>query len=98
MIVKLSDDAERDLLDGVAFYDQQGRDIGDYFLDSMMSDLRSLGVVGGVHAKRYGYHCMSAKRFPYAVYYFVAGEVVSVVAILDERRDPEWIKRRLKRG
>ena len=83
---------------GVAFYDHQGSDVGDYFLDSITSDLRSLSVVGGVHAQRYGYHCMSAKRFPYAVYYFVDCEVVHVVAILDERRDPDWIERRLERG
>ena len=62
-----------------------------------MADLRSLGVMGGVYAKRYGFHCMSAKRFPYAVYYFVVGELVSIVAILDERRDPNWIEWRLKR-
>jgi plasmid stabilization system protein ParE len=95
LIVKLSDDAEQDLLDGVAFYDQQGSEVGDYFLDSMTSDLRSLSVLGGVHAKRYGYHCMGAKRFPYAVYYFILDEIVSIVAILDERRDPDWIKQRL---
>lgn len=95
MIVKLSDDAEQDLLDGVDFYDQQGSEVGDYFLDSMTSDLRSLSVLGGVHAKRYGYDCMGAKRFPYAVYYFILEEIVSVVAILDEIRDPDWIKQRL---
>lgn len=98
MIVTLSDDAERDLRDGIAFYDQHGREVGGYFLDSITADLRSLCVLGGVHAKRYGFHCMGAKRFPYAVYYFVAGDIVSVVAILDERRDPDWIERRLKRG
>lgn len=98
MIVKLSDDAERDLLDGLAFYDQHGREVGDYFLDSVTANLRSLCVLGGVHAKRHGYHCMCAKRFPYAIYYFVVGDVVSIVAILDERRDPDWVEQRLGRG
>ena len=41
---------------------------------------------------------MPAKRFPYAVYYYLASDEVLVVAILDERRDPDWIKRRLDRG
>lgn len=98
MIIRLSDDAERDLVDGIAFYNQHGRDVATYFLDSLMDDLRSLSVVGGVHGKRYGYHCMGAKRFPFAIYHIVEGSAILVLAILDERRDPEWIARRLQRG
>lgn len=41
---------------------------------------------------------MPAKRFPFAIYYAVSNDTVYVVAILDERRDPEWIRRRLERG
>ena len=98
MIVRLSDDAERDLLDGIAFYDQHGWDVGTHFFDSLMDDLRSLSVVGGMHAKRYGYHCVASKRFPFAIYYIVDGSEILVVGILDERRDPQWIARRLDRG
>ena len=55
-------------------------------------------MLGGMHEKRFGYHCMPAKRFPYAVYYYIGKNEVLVVAILDERRDPDWIQRRLERG
>lgn len=55
MIVQLSDAAERDLIDGIAFYDDGDRRAGDYFLTSMQADLRSLEYLGGVHAKRHGY-------------------------------------------
>lgn len=98
MRVELSDDAEQDLLVGIAFYDQQEKGVGDYFLNAMASDLRSLSVLGGVHAIRFEYHCMPAKRFPYAIYYFMNDDVVRVVAILDERRNPDWIKDRLGRN
>jgi len=98
MIVQISDDAESDLADGVAFYDQHGLEVGDHFRDSILADLQSLSVFGGVHSKRFGYHCMAAKRFPYAIYYLANETTVFVVAILDERRDPEWIRRRLARG
>ena len=98
MIVQLSDDAERDLLDGIGFYDANDRPAGDYFLESLTADVRSLSLLGGVHSMRHGYRCMSASRFPYAVYYEVRSDVVSVVAILDERRDPEWIVGRLRNG
>ncbi len=98
MIVQISDDAERDLLDGIAFYDRHGRDVGTHFFDSLTDDLRSLSVLGGVHAVRYGYHCVGSKRFPFAIHYIVEGDDLLVVAILDERRDPQWIARRFNRG
>ncbi|TWT72654.1 type II toxin-antitoxin system RelE/ParE family toxin [Crateriforma conspicua] len=98
MIVQLSDDAERDLLAGIVFYDANDRPAGDYFFESLTADLRSLAVLGGVHSMRHDYHCMSASRFPYAVYYEVRSDVVLVVAILDERRNPDWIAERLRNG
>lgn len=98
MIVMISDDAEVDLVDGVAFYDQHGLEIGDHFCNSLLEDVQSLSVVGGVHSQRFGYYCKAAKRFPYAIYYTIDETTVFVVAILDERRDPNWIKRRLARG
>lgn len=98
MNVIVSSEAERDLSDGIAFYDQHGSDVGDHFRDSLVADLKSLAVLGGVHAKRFDYHCMAAKRFPFAIYYTLVGSTVSVIAILDERRDPEWIEYRLNRG
>ncbi|MFN9988278.1 MAG: hypothetical protein ACK52S_22215 [Pirellula sp.] len=38
---------------------------------------------------------MSSKKFPFAIYYFIDHEQVNVVAILDERQDPESISSRL---
>ena len=35
------------------------------------------------------------KRFPFAVYYLIEEETIDVYAILDCRRDPEWIVKRL---
>ena len=97
MIVRISDDAEVDLAAGAAFYDQHGPDVGDHFCDSLLTDIDSLSVIGGVHSKRFGFHCMATKRFPYAIYYTMDAETVSVIAVLDERRDPKWIQQRLDR-
>ena len=96
LTVELSNEAEQDLLDGVRFYDRNGREVGSYFLQSIASDLRSLSILGGVHRKAYGYHRMTAKRFPFSIYYRVDGGVVRVMAILDERRSPESIAKRLR--
>lgn len=98
MNVQVSEDAERDLSTGIAFYNQNGSQVGDHFRNSLIADLQSLSLLGGVHSKRFGYYCMAAKRFPFAVYYLCDEVTVSVVAVLDERRDPNWIQRRLSHG
>lgn len=65
---------------------------------STMTTAEKLAVLGGIHSKRFGCHCMPAKHFPFAIYYSMSESTVFVVAILDERRDPDWIDSRLKRG
>ena len=50
-----------------------------------------------MHEIAYGLHRKLAERFPFAVYYRVSESLVDVVAILDCRRDPDAIARRLGR-
>lgn len=40
---------------------------------------------------------MLSKRFPFGIYYEVEEDVAYVYAILDLRRDPLWIRKRLSR-
>ena len=44
----------------------------------------------------YGYHCMPASRFPFAIYYRVKNKRVQVVAILNCRMSPDRIRQRLQ--
>jgi len=60
------------------------------------SDIDSLKLYAGVHRKVFGYHPLLSQRFPYAVYYSVEVEVIYVRAVLDCRRDPAWLRARLK--
>jgi hypothetical protein len=85
-----------DLNEGKDFYDQREAGVGDYFWDSLVADIESLIIYAGIHNKRYGLHRMLAKRFPYAIYYEIKGEIAYVVAVLPMRRDPAWIKNKLK--
>jgi len=88
--------AEQDLLDGFAFYERQQVGIGIYFLDSLSADIDSLMIYAGIHAKPYGrFYRSLSKRFPFAIYYDVAGDEVTVAAVLDCRGNPDSIKRRL---
>ena len=88
--------ASRDLIEGYRFYEMQAEGVGAYFLDSLYSDIDSLIISAGMHSVHFGkYHCLLSKRFPFAVYYRVEEETVLVYAILDCRRRPAWIRKRL---
>ena len=60
------------------------------------SDLDSLILFAGIHQIYFGFHRMLSKRFPFGIYYEVEGDVVYVYAILDLRREPLWIRKRLR--
>ncbi len=98
MLVRILDAAERDLEDGYNFYEQQSPNLGSYFLDSLYSDIDSLSYFGGIHKVVFGYHRLLSKRFPFAIYYKILEDVVIVSAILDCRRNPSWIRKKLMKG
>jgi hypothetical protein len=89
-------EARDDLIAGFRLYEHQPPDLGSYFRESILGDIDALAVHGGVHAKVFGYHRSLSKRFPFAIYYRVEADVVRVRAILDCRRNPSWIRRRVR--
>lgn len=52
MKVRILNEAEQDLIDGILFYDAQSPGLGDYFLDSLSADIDSLHWYGGIHPVR----------------------------------------------
>ena len=97
MKIKLLSSALDDLTNGRLFYEKQGEGVGEYFFDSLFSDIDSLSLYAGIHPKFYGYHRMLSKRFPYAVYYKIERQtVVEVWRVLDLRSNPSKIKKSLK--
>jgi len=96
MKIKLLTSAIEDLYEGRKFYEKQRGGLGEYFFDSLFSDVDSLTLYAGVHAKVFGYHRMLSKRFPYAIYYTMKEDSVLVWRILDMRRNPKKIKKSLK--
>ena len=95
MTVRITDDAEADIETGFWFYESQSLGLGEYFRSSILTDIDSLAFFGGVHPKVRDWHCVQAKRFPIAIYYECDGTSVTVVAVLDARRNPSWIERKL---
>jgi len=96
MTVQILPSATADLENGRVFYDRQGEGLGQYFLDSLFADIDSLTLYGGIHPVHWGYHRMLSKRFPYAVYYRVNGEIVVVWRVLDCRQNPRKTRRALQ--
>jgi hypothetical protein len=97
MNIVVLEDAADDLDAGRRFYESRGEGVGDYFVESILSDLDSLVLYAGVHPKHYGFHRMLSKRFPFGVYYEVEQGNVYVYAILDMRRDPLWVRKELNK-
>jgi plasmid stabilization system protein ParE len=87
--VRISSSAEADLLNGFVFYERQQTGIGSYFLDSLFADIDSLALFAGLHPRHSTrLHRTRSKRFPFAIYYELVGDAVTVIAILDYRQDP----------
>ena len=97
MTIELTTSAQNDLVAGYEFYAEQLNTVGEYFLDSLFSDIDSLIVYAGIHPVMNGYHRMLAQRFPFAIYYKVEAECIRVYRILDCRQNPARIRRRLRK-
>ena len=66
MRIEILSEANEDLLKGYYFYERQAPNLGDYFLDSLYSDIDSLLVSAGIHPRVYERHRSPYKRFSYA--------------------------------
>ena len=96
MKIRIRGSASRDLVEGYKFYEKQAEGVGNYFLDSLYSDIGSLVISAAMHSVHFGkYRRLLSKRFPFAVYYQVMDQTVLVYAVLDCRRRPAWIRNRL---
>ena len=97
MKIEILDEAQQDLLEGFHFYERIELGLGSYFFNSLLSDIDSLLVYGGIHPIVFGYYRALSKRFPFAIYYEFQQDLVQVYAVLDCRRNPTWIRQRLQR-
>ena len=92
MKIEILSSAMTDLAEGRQFYDKQSEGLGEYFFDSLFSDIDALTLYAGIHPIFYDYHRMLSKRFPYAIYYKLKEKSVATVwRVLDLRRNPKKI-------
>jgi plasmid stabilization system protein ParE len=99
MRIRLLTSAFKDLAGGRNFYERQGDGLGEFFLNSLFSDIDSLILYGGIHRKVFGFHRLLSKRFPYAIYYQLESkDTVVVYRVLDCRQHPRGTRTALKSG
>jgi hypothetical protein len=90
-VVVLAEAAE-DIEAAREFYDSVEVGLGNYFADSIITDLESLALFHGVHAKHFRFHRMLASRFPFGIYYEDSNEETRIFGVLDLRGDPSRIR------
>ena len=98
MKIKILSSAVEDLHDARMFYEAQGEGVGDYFFDTLFSDIDSLVLYAGTHPEVNGFYRLLSRRFPYAVYYKIDGDTIIVWRVLDLRRNPERNRQALQSG
>jgi len=95
--ILISEDAFGDLNEGFLFYEAQVAGLGDYFAACLRADIEGLKVTAGIHKEAQGFHRLLSRVFPHGVFYTMQSDEVTVWAIIDLRRSPEWITRRLNK-
>jgi hypothetical protein len=88
--------ADEDLRKSEEFYELQAENLGVYFFDTLIADIESLSFYGGIHVKHFGFYRMLAKRFPYAIYYYIKDDLVIVIGVLDLRSKPSTNYKKLQ--
>ena len=95
--VSLSDAARADLRKIREFYELQDTGAGDYFITGAQESLRELQSIHGVHPKRFGLFRTLIPKFHHAVFYREHSDHTEVIAVVDMRRDPKWIRCQLRK-
>jgi plasmid stabilization system protein ParE len=80
---------------GRNFYAAQAENLGDYFFDSLFSDIDSLILYAGIYQEIFGYYRLLSHRFPYAIYYKIENDNVVIWRVLDCRQEPEKTENQL---
>ena len=96
MKIRVSKRAVQQITDGSWFYENQLAGLGEYFRENILDDIRRLEITAGVHVLTdEGLFRLVSKKFPYNIYYLIEDEEVVIYAVLDSRRDPDWISEQL---
>jgi len=63
----------------------------------LLADIEGLAELHGFHSMHFFCHRALGSKFPFGIYYMNEPDDVKVIAVLDLRRDPGWIRAELRR-
>lgn len=93
--IQAEPDVDADIEAAFEWYEGEEPDLGFEFLDELRAAYRRI-LEGPLkyQAFRSGIRRALTRRFPYAIYFSIEGEVIVIVAVLHTARDPaEWQRR-----
>jgi plasmid stabilization system protein ParE len=87
--------AAADIEDAYTWYERQRSGLGDAFLDAVRAAFQSMAGHPLAHPVVHrNTRRVLLRRFPYAAYFRIYGELIVVVACIHSRRDPRRWKAR----
>jgi hypothetical protein len=96
MRIEILEEAERDLIEGFHFYENQAPGLGLYFRTNLFADIEGLKNYAGIHSKPYKrYHRLLSKKFPFAIFYRLEKRNGFHSSGSGLPKDPAWIRDRL---
>ena len=100
MKVHVHPGAREDILEAAWFYDEQEAGLGDRVASFLESQIHEIARTPGIHCRYGRFHgALAQGAFPYyVIYYTLELDGLHVRAVLDHRRDPKHIRRRLRRA
>jgi len=91
----IREEAERDIEEAASWYEQQREGLGYEFLDEVSAAFDAVAERPGMYPVVHrGVRRTLIGRFPFGVFYRVAGETAVVLAVMHARRSPQHWKRR----
>ena len=98
MNLQLHELAKHDLSQGGEFYESQEPGLGDYFFESLESDLDDLLKIHTTNDLTFtpqvlfNHFVSRSSKFPWSIYYQTQENLILVQAILDQRFSPNRLK------
>lgn len=88
-------EAERDLAEGLAWYEEQRPGLGQEFIMGVEAALETIECHPESHPRVHGDTRRALlRRFPYGVFYLLEPDRIIVLAVMHAARDPrQWQKR-----
>ncbi len=94
--IRLSETAIDGLNRGFRFYENKENELGNYFKNTLLAEIEGLKITAGIHRQVHGHHRLISRVFPFAIYYKFNANTADVIAVIDCRRNPEWIRQQLE--